>query len=337
MKANKATLGRSLDQPDPTIRFYLFHGDNDGTSRGLAEQLLKGLGAEKLGLSSAAVKGDPGLLADEAGAIGLFGGQRALWIEPATEDIVIATDLLLQLPAVESPVIAVAGSLRKASAVLKLAEGHALALSHLSYPLEAREADRLVVELGWTEGLRIAGDIASRVASGANNNEAVIATELAKFALFLGASGAAPRELDHATVDALGVDNGEGNWRGAGDLALDGRIDQLAHELQQLAPGSSEAVPIVRSLQRRLLQLAPLRARIEGGERLDNVMTSMGRSLFWRDKALIQRLLSRWSAARLAQAVERAAQLERHLMLSPVPGEAALGEELLAIARAAQR
>ena len=337
MKANKATLGRSLDQPDPTIRFYLFHGDNHGASRGLAEQLLKGLGAEKLGLSGAAMKGDPGLLADEAGAIGLFDGARALWVEPAAEDIVVATDLLLQLAAVESPTIAVAGSLRKTSALLKLVEGHALALSHVSYPLEPREADRLVVELGRAEGLRIAGDVASRVASGAGNDEAIIATELAKFALFLGASSTAPRELDHATVDALGVDNGEGNWRGIGDLALDGQINQLAHELHQLAPGSSEVVPIVRSLQRRLLQLTPLRARIEGGERLDNVMTSIGKSLFWRDKALIKRLLSQWSAAQLAQAGERAAQLERQLMLSPVPGEAVLGEELLAIARAARR
>ena len=122
MKANKGTLGRALDQPDPAVRFYLFHGENDGGSRALAERLLKGLGAEKLGLSGAAVKSDPGLLGDEAGAIGLFGGKRALWIEPAADDIAIAVDSLLQLPAVESPTIAVAGTLRKTSALLKLAE-----------------------------------------------------------------------------------------------------------------------------------------------------------------------------------------------------------------------
>jgi len=337
VKANKATLGRALDQPDPAVRFYLFHGDNESGSRALAERLLKGLGAEKSGLSGSAVKSDPGLLADEAGAIGLFVGRRALWIEPAGDEIAIAFDSLLQLAAVENPTIAVAGSLRKTSALLKLAEGHPMALSHVSYPLEARDADRLVIELGRNEGLLIAGDLASRVAVGAGNNETIIAGELAKFALFLGASGESPRELDHATVDVLGADCGEGNVLGIGDLALDGRIEQLADELQLLAPGASEVVPILRSLQRRLLQLAPLRARIEGGERLDSVMTSMGKSLFWRDKPLMQRLLSQWSAARLAQAGERISRLERQLMLSPVPGEAALGEELLAIARAARR
>ena len=48
--------------------------------------------------------------------------------------------------------------------------------------------------------------------------------------------------------------------------------------------GGSEAIPVVRALQRRLLMLAPLRARVERGERLDAVMTSMGKALFWKDK-----------------------------------------------------
>lgn len=337
MKSNKATLGRALDQPDPATRLYLFHGDNDGGSRALAMRLLRGLRAEKAVLSAAAIKGDPGVLADEAAAIGLFGGARALWIEPAGDEISFAVDTLLEIAAVESPTIVIAGGLRKTSALLKLADGHRLALSHVSYPLEAREVDRLVIELGRAEGLRIAGDVASRVAASAANNQAIIASELGKYALYLGASVEAPRELDHATVDLLGADSGEGNMLGIGDLALDGRVEQLARELQHVSPGAAEVVPIIRLLQRRLLQLAPLRARIDGGEQLEAVMTSMGKSLFWRDKPLMQRLLSQWSAERLAQAGERIARLERQVMLSTVPDEAALGEELLAIARAARR
>ena len=63
----------------------------------------------------------------------------------------------------------------------------------------------------------------------------------------------------------------------------------------------------------------------------------MGKALFWKDKAILQRLLSQWSAARLAQLAERVSGLERRLMFSSVPDEAALGEELVAIARAARR
>ena len=71
------------------------------------------------------MKSDPAALADEAGAMSLFGGKRAIWIEPAGEDIADGVAALLEADAVESPVVAIAGALRKTSALLKLAEGFA--------------------------------------------------------------------------------------------------------------------------------------------------------------------------------------------------------------------
>jgi DNA polymerase-3 subunit delta len=79
-----------------------------------------------------------------------------------------------------------------------------------------------------------------------------------------------------------------------------------------------------------------MRARVERGETPDAVMTSMGKSLFWKDKTLVGRLLRQWPAAKLATVSERAARLERAIMFGPAPDREALGEELLAIARAAR-
>ena len=118
--------------------------------------------------------------------------------------------------------------------------------------------------------------------------------------------------------------------------SLTGEMAELADQLA-LLPHGAEGIPIVRALQRRLLQVAPARARIERGERPDAVMTSLGKSLFWKDKTLVQRLLSLWDSRRLATITERAGKLEREMMFSPVPTQEALGEELLAIARAAKR
>jgi DNA polymerase-3 subunit delta len=84
------------------------------------------------------------------------------------------------------------------------------------------------------------------------------------------------------------------------------------------------------------MMLAPLRARIERGERVDGGMASAGRSLFFKEKAKVQRMLSKWSAKELATASERAGRLERSFMFTPVPNREALGEELLAIARKAR-
>ena len=338
MKAVKASLARALDRPDPAIRFYLFHGPDEAGSRALAGQLLKGLGnADKFVMLGQGVKSDPATLADEAGAISLFGGKRAIWIEPAGDEIAEGVEALLEAPACESSVIAVAGSLRKTSALIKLAESHSAALAHISYVPEGRDLDRIVVDLGREQGLRVAPDLARRIAAASAGNQAVAAQELAKFALFLGADPAAPRDLDSETVGLLGADSAEADLMRLGDLALSGRMEALLDELARLPHGGSEAVPILRALQRRLLMLAPLRARVERGERVGAVMTSMGKSLFWKDKSLVERLLTVWPAERLAEAASRVAGLERQIILRPLADEAALGEALVALARAAGR
>lgn len=337
MKAVKANLGRLLDQPDPAIRFYLFHGPDDAGSRALAERLLKGLAAEKFAMLGQSVKSDPASLADEAGAIALFGGKRALWIEPAGDEISDGVAALLDAPAGESSVVAVTGPLRKTSALLKLAESHPAALSHISYVPEGRDLERLVIDLGRDAGLRVAPQLAQRIASASAGNQAIAARELEKFALFLNASPASPRDLDQDTVDLLGADSAEADLMRLGDLALAGRMAELLDELARLPHGASEAIPILRALQRRLLMLAPLRARIERGERVSDVTTSLGKALFWKDKPLVERLLAAWSAERLAEAASRVATLERQIMLRPLADEAALGEILVTLARASGR
>lgn len=336
MKASKASIGRSVDQPAGAIRFYLFHGPDEGQSRALAARLLEALGATKQALASGEIKSDPASLVDGASAMSLFGGKRAIWVEPATKDIEEGVVALLDAAAVESVVVAIAGALTKASPVLKLAESSPLALAYASYPPEGQDAERMVIDLGRRYGLKISPPIAARLADNCDNDQAIVAQELQKLALYIGASPEAPRELDHDAIDAVGAENAEGNFLRLADLALSGEIDELAGELARLPSAGSEAIPAIRSLQRRLLMLAPLRARVERGERPEGVMASLGKSLFFRDQAKVSRMLTRWTAEGLATAADRAGKLERSLMFTPVPDREALGEELLAIARKAR-
>jgi DNA polymerase-3 subunit delta len=267
----------------------------------------------------------------------LFGGARLIWIEPAGDEIVAGVEALLEAPSVESPVAAIAGSLRKTSALLKLAEASPQAVAYASYVPEGQDAQRMVIELGRGFGLKISPPVAARIADAAGNDQALVSQELQKLALFIDASPHAPKELDHDAVDAVGTDTAEGDIMRLADLALSGEVDALADELARLPSGGSEGIPVVRSLQRRLIMLAPARARIERGETPDAVMTSLGKSLFWKDKTMVGRMLVQWDAERLARVAERAGRLERGLIFSPAPQQQALGEELLAIAREARR
>ena len=337
MKLAKGAIGRAIDRPDPATRFYLFYGPDDAGSRHLATRLLASLGAEKFAVMAGEVKADPAVLADEAGAMALFGGPRAIWIEPAGDEIADGVAGVLEAGAVESPVIAIGGALRKTSALVKLAEAHGLAGAVQSYIPEGRDADQMVIAAGRAEGLRIESDVAARLAADCGNNQAIVAQEVAKLALYLDAAPDQLRDLTHDVVDLLGADSSEGSLMRLGDLALAGDGRELLEVMERAAIAPGEAVPAIRALQRRLVQIAPLRAKVERGERVDGVLTSMGKALFWKDKALMQRLLTNWNAERIAQAMERSASLERAAMLSDEPPVAALGEELVAIARAAGR
>jgi DNA polymerase-3 subunit delta len=336
VKASKANIGRAVDQPDRDLRFYLFHGPDEAQSRALGARLVEAFGASRFLLSAESIKSDPASLADEAGAMNLFGGVRVVWIEPATKDIESGVSALLEGPATESPVVAIAGALTKASPLLKLAEAAPSALAYAAYAPEGVEAERMVIDVGRRFGLKIDRSVAARLAAAASNDQAVVAQELQKLALYIDASPHAPKELDHESIDDVGADNKEGGFMRLADLALSGDVDELAGELARLPANGSEAIPVVRSLQRRLLMLAPVRARLERGERSDAVMTSMGRALFWKDKSMVERMLKKWRSDDLAVVAERTGRLERELIFSPVPQREALGEELLAIARKAR-
>jgi len=336
VKATKANIGHAVEQPTVGTRFYLFYGPDEAQSRAFAARLLESLGAAKFLVSAAAAKSDPALLADEAAAISLFGDKRLIWIEPAADEIAEAVAAMMDAPACESSVVAIAGALRKTSALVKLAEASPQALAFQAYAPEGQDAERMVIDLGRRFGLKIGPPVAARIADGAGNDQAIVAQELQKFALYIDASPQAPKDLDHGAIDDVGAGNAEGDFLRLADLALSGEVSELADELARLPTGGNEAIPVVRSLQRRLLMLAPLSARIARGERLDAVMTSAGRALFWKEKPKVQRMLAAWSAQDLGTVAERAGKLERSLMFTPAPDREALGEELLAIARKAR-
>jgi DNA polymerase-3 subunit delta len=336
VKAAKGSIDRAVDQPNRDIRFYLFHGQDESQSRALAARVAEALSASRFLISSASIKADPASLADEAGAMNLFGGTRVVWIEPATKDIEDGVVALLEGPATENPVLAIAGSLPKTSPLLKLAEASPMALAYASYAPEGQEAERMVTDIGRRFGLKVSPQVAARIADAAGNDRAIASQELEKLALYIDASPHAPKELGHDAVDAVGAEGNEGDFMRLADLALSGNVGELADQLARLPAGGSEGIPVVRSLQRRLLMLAPARARVERGERPDAVMASLGRALFWKDKAIVERMIGKWRADELATVAERAGRLERDLMFTDAPEREALGEELMAIARKAR-
>lgn len=338
MKANRAQVERALRDPGGQ-RFFLLYGPDDSGSRALAKLPAAALGAEaeRVELSGSELRTDPARLADEAASISLFGGARYILVDPAGEECLAAVEALVDVPAAGNPVLLLAGALKPASKLLKLALARPDAMAFASYAPEGQDAERLAAAMGRSEGLILRPDVARRLADACSGNRAVLAQELTKLATYLDAAPERPRELDHEALDAIGAAAEEGDLSrlvdsvGSGDAAL------LQAELLRLSSQGIEGVPLIRAMLRRIGLLARMRAAVERGSSPDAVMASQGKSLFWKEKPAVARQLGRWRADLLAKSMSRLVAAERDLKASGGLGPAAVDEELFAICRQAAR
>lgn len=337
MKANRAQIERALQSPSAETRFFLLYGPDEAGSRALMK-MLGPPDAERVELSGAELRNDPARLADEAAAISLFGGPRVVIVEPAGDELVPAVEALIEAPAAGNPVAIVAGALKPASKLLKIGLSAPCALAFASYVPDARDAPKLVMELGREQGLSIRPDLARRIADAAAGNRAVIAQELAKYALFLDAAAERPKQLETDTVDAIGAANEEGDLSRLVDCVMGGDAAGLEAELARLHSVGVEGISLVRpALLRRLALLAKLRAEVEQGSNVAAVMASSGKSLFWKEKDMIAAQLSRWRSDLIAKSMSRIMDVQRLVMSPGGPGTVAIDEELFAICRQAAR
>jgi DNA polymerase-3 subunit delta len=331
MKANRPQIEKALKTPGD-IRFFLLHGPDDSGSRALVKALAAAMGpeAERIDLNGADLRGDPARLADEAASISMFGGARWILVDPAGDDIVPA-------PAAGNPVALIAGSLKPASKLLKLALGAPSALAFASYAPDGREAGQLVLGMARAQGLVVRPDVAHRIAESCGGNRAIIEQELAKFALYADASPETPRPIDHDVVDALGAAADEGDLTRLVDSAAGGNAAALEAELVRLHAEGLEGITLIRAMLRRMALLARLRAEVERGSAPGAVMASAGKSIFFKEKDGIERQLRRWPAELIAKAMTRLSDAERQVKSAGTVGPVAADAELFAICRVATR
>jgi DNA polymerase-3 subunit delta len=338
MKASKAQIDKALKAPAET-RLFLFHGPDDSGSRALARAVGAAMGAnaERIDLSGADLKADPARLADEAASISMFGGARWILVEPAGDESLAAIEALIEAPAAGNPVAVVAGALKPASKLLKLALAAPSALAFASYVPDAANADRLVLDMARAEGLIVRPDVARRIAEACAGNRALIGQELTKFAIYAGASPEAPRPIDHDAVDAIGAGADEGDLSRLVDSVAGGDAAALEAELSRLHAEGQEGITLLRAMLRRMALLTRLRAEVERGSSVSAVMASQGKSLFWKEKENVERQVARWRADLLAKAMSRLLDAERQVKASGGVGPLAADAELFAICRQAAR
>ncbi|MGN6277572.1 MAG: DNA polymerase III subunit delta [Sphingomonas sp.] len=337
MKANANQIRAALDSANPDIRLYLLHGPDEAGAADLALRLARAMGpeAERVDLDGSALRSDPARLADEAASLSLFGGKRFIRVGAVGEESLPALTTLLEAETAGNPVVAIAPTVKSTAKIVKLAQGSARAMALACYVPDGADAERIAVQIAREHGLRPVGGAARRLAEASGGDRAIMAREVEKLALYLDAAPDRPAELDDGAIDAVGADLGEAEMNEAIEAAIDGRVAHLGPELARLEQAGTSAIPVLRGLVRRLMALAEMRADVDAGASVGEVIER--HRVFFKEKAATTRALRVWTAAALDNAIDRARKAERNMMSADSAGQILADDAFVTIARIAAR
>ena len=339
MKANRGQIEKALDAPPADCRFFLLYGPDEAGSATLAKRLERAMGpeAERIDLDGSTLRDDPARLADEAASFPMFGDKRWIRINGMGDESLPALNALLEAEAAGNPVIAIAGALKPASKLLKLALDHKRTMAFVSYQPDAREAEQIAIGIAREGGLRLSSDLGRRIADLTNGDRTLMAGEVEKLILYLDAAPDRPREATEEALDALSADNPDSDAAPLVNAVLGGDLRGMHRELGRLAEAGTAMAAVLRPLLTRAMLLANIRADFDDSGRLEGAVEAAGKAVFWKEKGVVTRQVRIWDAPGIARVIQRLAQAERASRSGRGLGDLMVRHELLAIARQAAR
>lgn len=327
-----------LRRPDPRILVYLVYGPDAGLvnerARALAERAVDDPADpfQLIRLDGDAVVSEPGRLADEAGTIGLFGSKRALWVKAGSRNLAAAVEAVLDGTPGDCVVVIESGDLSKSAPLRTLCERSQKALALPCYADNDRDLAGLVDETFRQAGLQLSREARAQILGNLGGDRLATRGELAKLVLYAHGKS----EVTVEDVDAVLSDVSSLATDAVIDAAFAGDAAGLEAGTRRLAAEGVHASVILGAALRHALALLPLRLEVENG-RPAGVAIEGWRGLHFRRKSLVERQLSRWSAAALKEAVARlhAALFDTRIMAGLA--EAITAKTLLDLARMARR
>lgn len=316
MQAKGAAAAQALSRPDPAIRLYVLGGPDEAGSRALAASLGKAMGddAERIDIAASTLREDPAVLADEAAAIGMFGGRRWVLVTLMSgggDEAVAAATALLEAPAAGNPVVIVGAGITAKSKLAKLAAPHPAAMLVISWLPDARDAGRLATELAASLGLDLDPKVAQAVAQACNADRGLIEREVEKLALYCDADPGARKRAGAEAWAAIGAGMSDGDTGPLIDAVLSGQCRRLPALFAAMEADGNGDIRLLRAFARRTIDLAALRVHVEEGSSPARVIESHGRGIFWKEKDAVTRQLGLWSADALAWLASELLRIER--------------------------
>lgn len=340
MKLTGAQIERFLARPDPAIRLILLFGPDQGLVRERADRLAARV-VEDLNdpfrvaeLSPQILDEDPARLADEAAAISMLGGRRVVRLRPASDRQAKLIAGFLGAPAGDALVVVEAGDLPGQRSELRRAvEAADNAAAIACYPDDAASLDRLIDQVLGAAGLAVDPDARSWLADHLGADRAVSRGELDKLVLYAGA-GAAAVALDDCRA-AVG-DAAQSSLDDIVEASLGGDLPRLERALLRSLGQGESPIAVLRAVIRQVLQLQLARYLVDGGAPVERALLQLKPPIRFPRDRWFKSALPRWTAPRLADAVDLLAEAELDAKTTGNPVETLTARALMRLAGAAR-
>ncbi|ASY70942.1 DNA polymerase III subunit delta [Sinorhizobium fredii] len=298
-----------LNRGASTYRLFLLYGPDRGLVSERAVQLA-GRSGVALDDPFAVVKLDAselqqaGRVLDEVNAIGLFGGEKLVWIRGASSEKTIAEALqiLADTPPSGSTLIIEAGDLKKGAALRKIGETSRAVASIACYSDDARSLHALIDKELAEAGLRIGPAARERLLEALGGDRMASRNELRKLALYCRGKDMADEEDVLAIVgdaSAISVDD-------AVDAVLKGDVDALLHAMKKITTSKTPPFLVLQACLRQFQQLDVMRAEMDASRQpASQVIASLGRGLHFRRKPIVEAALKHWTTPAIRRELSR--------------------------------
>lgn len=294
----------ALSRRDKSHPVVLLYGPDTGLVRERAAALVKRAVPDTsdpfavVRLDGDEIAADPRRLVDETRTIGLFGGERVIWVRAGTKNIVPAVEPVLCAPC-DALVVIEAGDLKRGAALRSLCETSKAALAIACYADGERDLARLVDTMLQEAGLTIDRDAKDLLVSLIGGDRLASRGEIAKLALYAKGQG-------RVTLDDVRLIVGD-----ASALALDDVVDATlaanapaaAAALAKARGAATRADAVLGALLRGLTSLHQMALAVEAGGSIDRVIDQQKPAVHFSRKPHLERALRNFTAGQCLRAL----------------------------------
>lgn len=291
-------------------RVFLIYGPDNGLVSERAHELSKKTGVDLtddfavIKLEASELSSYPGRLTDEIGSIGLFGGDRLIWIKNAGSDKKLPEAARVVLEDIPEGVTLIieAGDLKKSSALRKMMEKASSALAIPCYADDGRALQTLIDrELG-AANLRIENDARQILLGFLGGDRLASRGELQKLTLYCqGQEKITLSDVVAAIGDASSISVDE-----TVDAILSGNINDLDRYFAKIVISKTPIFLVLRSCLVQLQQIDIMRSEMEiNKKQAGQVMTELGRYIHFKRKPAFEKALKKWTCNKLRSEMDR--------------------------------